>query len=151
MQVLAQANDATPWARTRRLQLHSVRATLERPRRSWPDFRNGYNIPAAIQPILDAYVTEGFDFLAMKLLPNQGVQAMRPVRVTTPGASLSLPLRMASIGTGAITGITIWVVADEPYEAPQNFPLLSHRRQPTGLGLEREPQLRRPASGRSRR
>jgi hypothetical protein len=82
---------------------------------------NGYNIPAAVQPILAAYVAEGFDFLAMKLLPNQGVQAMRPVRVTTPGASLSLPLRMASVGTGAITGITIWVVADGRYE-PQNFP-----------------------------
>jgi hypothetical protein len=83
--------------------------------------QNGYNIPTAVQPILAAYVAEGFDFLAMKLLPNQGVQAMRPVRVTTPGASLSLPLRMASIGTGAITGITIWVVADGRYE-PQNFP-----------------------------
>jgi len=81
---------------------------------------NGYNIPASVEPILDAYVSEGFDFLAMKLLPNQGVQAMRPVRVTTPGASLSLPLRMASVGTGAITGITIWVVADGRYE-PQNF------------------------------
>jgi hypothetical protein len=82
---------------------------------------NGFNIPAAVQPILSAYVSEGFDFLAMKLLPNQGVQAMRPVRVTTSGASLSLPLRMASVGTGAITGITIWVVADGRYE-PQNFP-----------------------------
>jgi hypothetical protein len=82
---------------------------------------NGYTIPAAVQPILAAYIAEGFDFLAMKLLPNEGVQAMRPVRVTTPGASLSLPLRMASVGTGAITGITIWVVADGRYE-PQNFP-----------------------------
>jgi hypothetical protein len=82
---------------------------------------NGYNIPTAVQPILAAYNAEGFDFLAMKLLPGQGVQSMRPVRVTTPGASLSLPLRMASIGTGAITGITIWVVADGRYE-PMNFP-----------------------------
>jgi hypothetical protein len=83
--------------------------------------QNGFNIPPAVQPILDAYVMEGADFLAMKLLPNQGVQAMRPVRVTTAGAGLSLPLRMASIGTGAVTGITIWVVADGRYE-PQNFP-----------------------------
>ena len=81
---------------------------------------NGYAIPTAVQPILSAYVAEGFDFLAMKLLPDQGVQAMRPVRVTTSGASLSLPLRMASIGTGAVTGITIWIVADGRYE-PQNF------------------------------
>jgi MYXO-CTERM domain-containing protein len=83
--------------------------------------QNGFDIPASVVPTLDAYVAEGFDFLAMKLLPDQGVQSMRPVRVTTTGASLSLPLRMAAIGTGATVGITIWVVADGRYE-PQNFP-----------------------------
>jgi hypothetical protein len=83
--------------------------------------QNGYNIPADAAPVVAAYVKEGFDFLAMKLLPNQGVQAMRPVRVTTPGASITLPLRMAGVGTGASVGITIWVVADGRYE-PQNFP-----------------------------
>ncbi len=83
--------------------------------------QNGYNIPADVVPVIAEYVTEGFDFLAMKLLPNQGVQAMRPVRVTTAGASLSLPLRMAAVGTGNSVGISIWVVADGRYE-PQNFP-----------------------------
>ena len=83
--------------------------------------QNGFVIPAAEQPVIAAYVGEGFDFLAMKLLPNQGVQAMRPVRVTTRGASLSLHLRMAAIGTGVTVGITIWVVSDGRYE-PQNFP-----------------------------
>ncbi len=82
---------------------------------------NGFVIPPDVTPIIDAYVSEGFDFLAMRLLPNEGVQAMRPVRVTMPGASLSLPLRMAAIGTGATVGITIWVVATGRYE-PQNFP-----------------------------
>jgi hypothetical protein len=83
--------------------------------------QNGYDIPADVAPVVAEYIKEGFDFLAMKLLPNQGVQAMRPVRVTTPGASLSLPLRMAAVGTGPEVGITIWVVADGRYE-PQNFP-----------------------------
>jgi hypothetical protein len=82
---------------------------------------NGFDIPQAVTPVIAAYVAEGFDFLAMKLLPNQGVQAMRPVRVTTQGASLSLPLRMASVGTGVTVGITIWVVSDGRYE-PTNFP-----------------------------
>ncbi len=113
VQVLKQEN-VGPYAT---VQLHSTDSSALD---NWL-VQNGYLIPAAVQPILDAYVQEGFDFLAMKLLPNQGVQAMRPVRVTTPGASLSLPLRMASIGTGAVTGITIWVVADGRYE-PQNFP-----------------------------
>ena len=112
MQVLAQEN-VGPYAT---VQLHSTDSgALD----AWLT-TNGFDIPAAVQPILDAYVMGGFDFLAMKLLPNQGVQAMRPVRVTMPGASLSLPLRMASVGTGAVTGITIWVVADGRYE-PQNF------------------------------
>jgi hypothetical protein len=98
------------------VQLHSTNAgALD----SWL-MQNGFDIPTAVQPILDAYVSDGFDFLAMKLSPGQGVQAMRPVRVTTQGAGLSLPLRMASVGTGAITGITIWIVADGRYE-PQNF------------------------------
>jgi hypothetical protein len=83
--------------------------------------QNGFKIPADVVPIIDEYVAEGSDFLAMKLLPDQGVQAMRPVRVTTPGAGLSLPLRMAAIGTGATVGITIWVVSDGRYE-PQNYP-----------------------------
>jgi Uncharacterized protein conserved in bacteria (DUF2330) len=83
--------------------------------------QNGFEIPSAVTPVLEAYVSEGFDFLAMKLLPNQGVQAMRPVRVSSAGASFSLPLRMAAIGTGMTVGITIWVVADGRYE-PQNFP-----------------------------
>jgi hypothetical protein len=83
--------------------------------------QNGFSIPADVTPVIDAYVAENFDFLAMKLLPNQGIQSMRPVRVTMPGASVSLPLRMASIGTGNTVGITIWVVSDGRYE-PQNFP-----------------------------
>jgi hypothetical protein len=81
---------------------------------------NGFAIPAGEQATLSAYVSEGFNFLAMKLQPGQGVQSMRPVRVTTTGASLALPLRMAAIGTGNIVGISIWVVADGRYE-PQNF------------------------------
>jgi hypothetical protein len=83
--------------------------------------QNGFVIPDDVVPVMNEYVTEGFDFLAMKLQPDQGVQSMRPVRVSAPGASLSLPLRMAAVGTGSSVGISIWVVADGRYE-PQNFP-----------------------------
>ena len=81
---------------------------------------NGYVIPSDIESVIAAYVADGFDFLALKLLPGQGVQSMRPVRVTSPGAALSLPLRMVAAGTGAIVGITLWVIADGRYE-PANF------------------------------
>jgi len=65
-------------------------------------------------------VSEGFDFLALGLATGQGVHSMRPVRVTSSGAGVSLPLRMVAAGTGATVGITIWVLADGRYE-PQNY------------------------------
>ncbi|MGD0525990.1 MAG: DUF2330 domain-containing protein, partial [Polyangiaceae bacterium] len=82
---------------------------------------NGFSIPAAVQPVVAAYVQEGFGFLALKLQPGQGVQAMRPVSVTTTGAGLSLPLRMVSAGTGPTVSITLWVVGQGRYEAA-SFP-----------------------------
>jgi MYXO-CTERM domain-containing protein len=77
---------------------------------------HGYNVPAADGPVIDAYVAEGFNFLALKLVPGQAVSAMRPVRVTTPGATPTLPLRMVAVGSGAITPITLWVIAEGRYE-----------------------------------
>jgi hypothetical protein len=80
-----------------------------------------YTIPAESQAIVDEYVQEKSAFLAMKLVPGATVRAMRPVRVTSPGASLTLPLRMVAAGAGATLGVTLWVVSDGRYE-PQNFP-----------------------------
>jgi hypothetical protein len=82
--------------------------------------KNGYSVPQDVQPVIAAYVAEKFNFLALKLVPGQGVQSMRPVRVTTTGAGAVLPLRMVAAGTGATVGIGLWVVAEGRYE-PQNF------------------------------
>jgi MYXO-CTERM domain-containing protein len=82
---------------------------------------HGYVIPADVQAVVDSYVVDGFDFLAMRLVPGQGVDSMRPVRITSPGAGLTLPLRMVAAGTGATTAVTLWVVSEGRYQ-PQNFP-----------------------------
>jgi MYXO-CTERM domain-containing protein len=82
---------------------------------------HNYNLPADVAPVVDQYVAEGFNFLALKLVPGQDVSAMKPVRVTTPGASPVLPLRMVAAGTGALTSITLWVLGEGRYE-PGNFP-----------------------------
>lgn len=85
--------------------------------------QHGYQVPDDVKPVISAYQQEGFGFLAMKLVPGQGVQSMRPVRITTEGAGLSLPLRMVAAGTGAVTPITLFVMAEGRYEA-SNFPNL---------------------------
>jgi hypothetical protein len=82
---------------------------------------NGFDIPQSIQPVIDAFSSQGFDFIALKLAPGEGVQAMQPVRVVTPGADLSLPLRMVAAGVGAHVGVELFVLSEGRYE-PQNFP-----------------------------
>ena len=82
---------------------------------------HGYKVPTEIGPIIDQYVTDGFNFLALKLVPGQGIDSMKPVRVTTPGAVPVLPLRMVAAGTGATTPLLLWVMGEGRYE-PGNFP-----------------------------
>ncbi len=84
---------------------------------------NGFDIPTSIQPVLDAYTNEGFDFIALKLAPNEGVNAMQPVRVTTPGADPTLPLRMVAAGIGQSVGLTLYVIGEGRYES-SSFPAL---------------------------
>ncbi|HSQ63295.1 MAG TPA: DUF2330 domain-containing protein [Polyangiaceae bacterium] len=82
--------------------------------------QHGYSIPPAVQPTIAAYVNEGFDFIALRLLPNQGIQAMQPVRVISDGADPTLPLRMVAAGIGANVGIVLYVISEGRYEA-SNF------------------------------
>lgn len=82
---------------------------------------HGYVIPSGFAPVINAYINEGFDFLALRLIPGMGVTAMKPVRVTTMGATPVLPLRMVAAGVGVTTPITLWVFGEGRYE-PTNFP-----------------------------
>jgi hypothetical protein len=97
--------------------------------RNWLAMHN-YNVPAADGPVIDQYVTEGFNFLALKLVPGMGVNTMKPVRVTTTGATPNLPLRMVAVGSGAIVPITLWVLAEGRYDTV-NMP--SFQLDPTQL------------------
>lgn len=73
---------------------------------------NGYSVPDDIQPTIDAYVTEKFDFIALKLQPGAGVQQMKPVRIVSPGALYALPLRMVAAGTGSNVGVVLYVIGE---------------------------------------
>lgn len=81
---------------------------------------HGYNVDTETQPVIDAYVGEGFDFIALRLQPGQGVRQMKPVRVLTEGASAELPLRMVAAGTGASVAITLFAISEARFAA-ENF------------------------------
>jgi hypothetical protein len=82
---------------------------------------NGFEVPVALQPTIDAYVKEGFDFVALKLAPGASERAMQPVRVVEPGADPSLPLRMVAGGVGSNVALELTVIGEGRYH-PQNFP-----------------------------
>ncbi|MBK8256943.1 MAG: DUF2330 domain-containing protein [Polyangiaceae bacterium] len=82
---------------------------------------HGYVIPAAVQPIIGEYISEGFGFLAMKLVPGVGVDKIKPVRVTFPGAAPMIPLRLLRAGTSGDVPVNLWVFAEGRWE-PSNFP-----------------------------
>lgn len=79
---------------------------------------NGYSIPDEIRPVIDAYVDEGNDFLALRLAPSVGVDQMEPVRVITPGGDYLLPLRMVAAGVGSYVDIKLFVIAEGRYTMP---------------------------------
>ena len=82
---------------------------------------NGFAVPPELVPTIQDYTKEGFDFIALKLRPGAGIRAMQPVRVVSPGADPSMPLRMVAAGIGAHVGITLFVLGEGRYHT-QNFP-----------------------------
>ncbi len=82
---------------------------------------HGYNLPDEVAPLVAQYVKESFNFLAVKLVPGESVSAMKPIRITTKGSSVALPLRMVAAGTGATTTVTLYTVSEFRAEAA-NFP-----------------------------
>jgi hypothetical protein len=82
---------------------------------------NGFAIDIAVKPIIDAYTKDGFDFIALRLKPDQGIQQMSPVRVVSPGAVPVLPLRMVAAGTGANVDVTLFVIGEGRWDT-KNFP-----------------------------
>jgi len=82
---------------------------------------HGYAISDSVVPTIQYYVDDGFNFAALRLSPNAGVQQMQPVRVTTPGLGLTFPLRMVGAGVSESVALELFVFAEGRYEAA-NFP-----------------------------
>lgn len=97
----------------------TLRATDDDALRHWLTSHD-YSIPESITPTIDAYVREGFDFIALRLRPGCNERSMQPVRVVTNGADPTLPLRMVAAGVGPRVGITLYVITEGRWQ-PQNF------------------------------
>ena len=78
---------------------------------------HGYAIPDATLPTIQYYVDRRSVFIALRLQPGQGVNAMQPVRVRYPGYMGTFPLKMVTVGAAGALSLTLWVIADQRYGA----------------------------------
>ncbi len=82
---------------------------------------NGYAIPGPTVPVIQFYTDQHMDFVALRLRPGEGVQAMQPIRVRYSSPTTTLPLRMVSAGVADKVGVSLYIFAEGRTEAA-NFP-----------------------------
>lgn len=78
---------------------------------------HGYNVPDATLSTIEHFVRRKNVFVALRLSPGLGVQAMQPVRVRYPGYMATFPLKMVTVGASGVLELTLWVIAEQRYEA----------------------------------
>jgi hypothetical protein len=77
---------------------------------------NGYVVDDSMLPTIRHYVAQGMSFAVLKLRAGEGVDRMQPVRVTVPGLSTTLPLRMVAAGVGVDLSLELFVFAESRME-----------------------------------
>ncbi len=82
--------------------------------------KNKYRITEEMEPLVKAYTDEGLIFLAMKLQPNEGTQAIQPVVMTYKGVHPMIPLRLTAVAANPNMNIITWILADKQ-AVPTNY------------------------------
>jgi hypothetical protein len=78
---------------------------------TWLD-DNGYTPPDGAQPIIDAYVSEGWKFVAIKLRKGARQEGpIKPIRVAFPSRKLVYPMRL-DVLEGHQMDLDVYVLAD---------------------------------------
>jgi hypothetical protein len=73
---------------------------------------NNYQVTPEMEPLINVYVQEQFVFLAMRLLPDQGVQDIQPIQVTYPSERPMIPLRLTAVAANPDMAVLTWIFAN---------------------------------------
>ena len=78
---------------------------------------NGFRIVPEMEPFIALYTAEGFAFTAMKLQPGEGVEEIKPIKMTYNTAAPVVPLRLTAVAAMPEMGVKVWVLDDKRYGA----------------------------------
>jgi hypothetical protein len=77
---------------------------------------NGFRISDAMLGFIKLYTAEGMKFLALKLLPDKTVNDITPFKLTLPGETPGIPLRLSAVAAEPEMGIVAWILGKQRYE-----------------------------------
>jgi hypothetical protein len=77
---------------------------------------HNFRISDAMLGYIKLYTAEGMKFLALKLLPEKTANDITPFKLTLPGTSPSIPLRLSAVAAEPEMGIVVWIVGNQRYE-----------------------------------
>lgn len=84
---------------------------------------NGFRILPEMEPFVALYTAEGMKFVAMKLQPGEGVEAIAPIKMRYASAGMAVPLRLTAVAAQLEMGVKIWILGDRRYDVA-NMPAI---------------------------
>lgn len=76
---------------------------------------NGFRILPEMEPFVALYTAEGMKFVAMKLQPGEGVDAIAPISMRYASAGMAVPLRLTAVAAQLEMGVKVWILGDKRY------------------------------------
>ena len=76
-----------------------------------------------MEPYIAEYAAAGMKFLALRLTNDSKVSDITPFRMTLPGTSPTIPLKMTALAAEPEMGIVVFILGDQRYEGA-NWPNL---------------------------
>lgn len=73
---------------------------------------NGYDVPAASEPLLDPYARQGFVFIALRLNANRASNTIQPIVMHMATTEACLPIRLTAIATTPDLPIALFFLGD---------------------------------------
>lgn len=81
---------------------------------------NQYTVTEQMEPLINVYVAEKFAFLAMRLLPESGVQDIQPIKITYATEKPMIPLRLTAVAANPDMAVIVWFYGSSQY-VPENY------------------------------
>lgn len=77
---------------------------------------NEFRVTTPMEPYIAEYTSSGMKFLALRLQNDAKVSDIAPFKMTLPGTTPSVPLKMTALAAEPEMGIIVFVIGDQRYE-----------------------------------